>query len=188
MRQIILCITACTLLTQVKGQINLPLPEFKNTINQVDTVNKTLKNLEKASAEVDIKIKGLGYGGSETYLKISGKESSVTLEGGQATFVVKLPDADTDPTTYVELYKFDSDKDRRRVKIGSRKMLGKTRNVDIPNVDLTFSKITSGCYLITVTQPLKKGSYGFVVDPASITSGVTLGSKQSATVFAFDFN
>ncbi len=178
--------TSLFLFLQLTAQQSLPVPEFKNTINHVDTINKTLRNLEKATAEVDIKIKGLGYGGSESFFKVSGKESSIVLESGQAFFVVKLPDADTDPTTYVELYKFESDKDRRRVKIGSRKLLGKTRNVEIPNVNLSFSKISAGCYLITVAQILKKGNYGFVIDPASITSGVTLGSKHSATVFAFD--
>jgi hypothetical protein len=167
----------------VTAQSNLPVPEFKNTINQVDTTQKVLKNLEKANAEVDLKVKGLGYGGSELYLKISGSESSVTLQPSQATFVVKLPDLDTDPSTYVDLYKFDSDKDRRRVKIASRKLTGKTRNVDIPNVDLSFAKISAGCYLITISETLKKGNYGFILDISS-TGG--FGSKQSTTVFAFD--
>jgi hypothetical protein len=186
MRKIILVFMVMAGFINSKAQGKYPAPEFKNTISQLDTLSKKLKNLEKAAAELDIKIKGLGYGGSESFLKISGLQSSVVLPSSQATFIVKLPDADTDPSTYIELYNFEADQDRRRVKIASRKMMGKTRNVSVPTVSLGFSKIVSGIYLITTNQPLKKGSYGFVLDPASLSSGLALGSKQSATVFAFD--
>ncbi len=186
MRKIILLFTVMTGFINSKAQGKYPAPEFKNTVSQLDTLSKKLKSLEKASAELDIKIKGLGYGGSESFLKISGLQSSVVLPSSQAVFIVKLPDADTDPSTYIELYSFESDQDRRRVKIASRKMMGKTRNVTVPTVSLGFSKIISGVYLITTHQPLKKGSYGFVLDPASLNSGLALGAKQSATVFAFD--
>lgn len=174
--------------TYTTAQLNIPIPEFKNTINQVDTSKKILKILEKVAAELDIKITGLA-GASDSYLKISGSQSSVTLQSSEATFVVKLPDSDTDPATYIELYKFDSDKDRRRVKISSRQMFGKTKNVNIPKVDLTFLKISASNYLITIPQMLKRGNYGFIVDPASvIPSGATLGSNHTGTVFAFDIN
>ncbi len=186
MRKIILLLMVVAGFINSSAQGKYPAPEFKNTISQLDTLSKKLKNLEKASAELDIKIKGLGYGGSESFLKISGLQSSVLLPSAQAVFIVKLPDAETDPSSYIELYSFESDQDRRRVKIASRKMMGKTRNVTVPTVSLGFSKVVSGVYLITTNQPLKKGSYGFVLDPASLNSGLALGAKQSATVFAFD--
>jgi hypothetical protein len=186
MRKVILACMVMAVFIHSKAQGKYPAPEFKNTINQLDTLSKKLKSLEKAAAELDIKVKGLGYGGSESFLKISGLQSSVVLPSSQAVFIVKLPDADTDPSTYIELYSFEADQDRRRVKIASRKMMGKTRNVSVPTVSLAFSKIVSGVYLITTNQPLKKGSYGFVLDPASLNSGLSLGSRQSATVFAFD--
>lgn len=172
MKQFVLFISACMVMTHTMAQSNLPIPEFTNTINQVDTIQKVLKNLEKKTAEFDLKIKGLGYGGSESYLSVSGNESSVALQSSQAVFIVKLPDTDIDPTSYVILYKFKSDKDKRRVKIASRKFMGQARNIDIPTVDLSFTKISAGCYLITSSQPLKNGSYGFVLN--------------ALTVFAFD--
>lgn len=172
----------------INAQQQYPLPEFKNTINQIDTVKLNLKDLEKINAEIDIKIKGFGYGGSESYLKLSGIKSTVDFQISEAVFIIKLPDAETDPSTYVELYKFESDKDRRKVKLSSRKLSGRSKNVDIHKLELIFKKITPGNYLITVPKELVAGNYGFVIDPSSISSGFTLGSKSSAIVFAFDLN
>lgn len=185
MRQFILLITTSLILSNSIAQLNIPVPEFKNTIKQVDTSKKTLQNLEKAIGGFDRKIKALGYGGSEIYLRLNGIGSSVTFESTQATFVIKLPDSDTDPSSYVELYKFDSKRNKREVIVSKMGYLGGVKTADIPKVDLIFSKISPGSYLITMSKALAKGSYGFIFDPASI---VKQAATVSATVFAFDIN
>jgi len=130
------------------------------------------------------KIKALGLGGSNLYLKLLGNHSSVVVE--QATFVVKMPDADTDPSSYVGLYKFNVEKDKRELLIAGQKAFGNfNNNPNMPVMPLNFSKIIPGVYLITVQRELTHGSYGFVFDPDTL---VKQASGMTATVFAFDIN
>ncbi|MHB1922527.1 MAG: hypothetical protein ACYCOO_09860 [Chitinophagaceae bacterium] len=44
----------------INAQSNIPLPEFKNTINRINIQRKTLSNLEKADGQIGIRMKVLG--------------------------------------------------------------------------------------------------------------------------------
>lgn len=184
MRIIFLIILTCISSTIANAQSSIPVPEFKNSINHVDTVKNTLDNLEKNVGSMSQKIKTLGLRGSDLYLKLLGSHSSVIIE--KATFVVKLPDSDTDPSSYIALYRLTSDKDKRELLIAGQKAFSNfNNNANMPKVELNFSKIIPGVYLITVQKELTRGSYGFIFEPETL---VKQASGMTATVFAFDIN
>lgn len=162
------------------------LPEFKNTIYVADTIHSKNRSLEKATAEIDVNIRDLGYGGSDQYLKIANNKSTVELADSQAVFIIKLPESDIDPSTYLELYQLTAEKDRRRVKLTSRDVLGKTRNVKPTIIELNFTKIEPAIYLITLKTQIKKGTYCFLPEPSTVKSGVSVLSSKSTLVYAFD--
>lgn len=166
------------------AQLVLPVPEFKNTVNQVDTVNKSLSGLEKTTALLDGKFKAFGLGGKDIFLNIKNSTSTISLDQNQTNFVVKLPDAETDPSTFIELYKFEIKKDSRIVKIGKRNLMANAKQVDVYKPEIIFTKIIPGSFLITPLHPLTSGSYGFMFSSDVQSLGQSV--KESTNVFAFD--
>ena len=186
MKKVLLFLFQIIIVSAFGQKPKVELPEFKNTIYIADTVNSKNLQLEKVTAEIDIKIKSFGYGGSDQSLKIANNKSTVELSDNQAVFIVKLPEPDIDPSTYIELYSLTNESDRRSVKLSSREMFGKTRNVKPTIIELVFTKIETAIYLITPKNQIIKGSYCFLTDPSAIKSGVSVMSSKSTLVFAFD--
>jgi hypothetical protein len=179
-----LLIFLSTLSLNASSQSTLPVPEFKNTVNQIDTAQKTLAGLEKTTALLDGKFKAFGLAGKEFFLNVKNISSTISFEPNQAIFIIKMPDSETDPNAFVELYKFEIKKDSRIIKVGKRSLMANAKQVDISKPEIVFTKVIPGCYLITTVHPLNSGSYGFMFSADVQSLGVS--AKESTTVFAFD--
>ena len=186
MKLIISFIAICFVFNCTNAQSNIPTPEFKNTINHVDTIINKLSTLEKVNGKLNQKKKVFGFAGIYINLSLFGKSSTVSFDQNQATFVVKLPDADTDPSVYVELYRFTIDWDNRIALVSAIKATGGSKQAPSPKVDLAFTKIIPGVYLVTIPQNLAKGNYGFLLDAPSLLKQAN--EFSGATIYAFDIN
>ena len=186
MKKVLTFLFSLIIVSAFSQKPKVELPEFKNTVYIADTINQKNISLEKATAEIDVSIKAFGYGGSDQSLKIANNKSTVEISNDQAVFIIKLPEPDIDPSTYLELYLLTNESDRRKVKLSSREMFGKTRNVKPIIIELNFTKIETAIYLITPKNQMTKGSYCFLTDPSNIKSGANMMTTKSTIVFAFD--
>ncbi len=184
---LLLTILCSSIFSKVVAQTKIKTPEFKNTIGLLSVDKKAISQLEKKDGRIISKAKALGFGGETYSLTISGNSSGIQLENSDHTFIVKLPDNDTDPKMYVNLFKFEVNKSNRTVKIGKGNVMGMggSKSTDITKANLIFTKVEDGIYLITTTETLPKGHYGFVLD---FSSKGGFESKQNLMVFAFDVN
>lgn len=182
--KIIGAIIGVALTLTVKAQV-IPEPEFSSRPYYV-TVSNELKPLERADATIDVKVKAMGYGGSEYYYTVFSNASSVRFKRGEMPKIVVKIDGSSDPAESIVLAKvFEQKKDRRRFIKGKMKLGGKSKDISKYDVPLEFKKIREGLYEIVFTTPLEPGEYAFM----PIGGDNTLGGgsqKQKLTCFGVD--
>ncbi|UPT68015.1 MAG: hypothetical protein M0D57_04965 [Sphingobacteriales bacterium JAD_PAG50586_3] len=145
----------------IQAQTTLPNPEFSGRPYYVS--GSELKALERADATVDVKVKGMGYGGMETYYTVFGKTSSVRFKKAEMPRLVVKIDGSADPAESIVLARtFELKKDRRRFIKGKSKLGGKSKDISKYDVALDFKKIGDGLYEITITGALEPGEYAFM--------------------------
>ncbi len=167
------------------SKLNIEEPEFIDRPYWVKP-DASLNNLERGDATIDFKVKGMGYGGSETYYTVFEKQSSVRFKSGQEpSIVVKVGDK-TDPSELFILSVADSKGDRRRFLLSSRSMTGSSRNLDPTEVNLEFKKIADGIYEIILPTGLAPGEYSFLPMASEGTGLFQTGHKVKITCFGID--
>src|SRR5437773_2463003 len=97
MKQLSAFLLTCALAVFSVSAIAQELPKYANQPMLLDKDGK-LKELEKVISEMKVKAKGMGYGGTSNYMSILGKTSTVAT-GPTPEFVVKMKDAEDDPST-----------------------------------------------------------------------------------------
>jgi hypothetical protein len=161
-----------------------PDPEFSSRpyILQADF---TLKNLERADAQIDMKVKGMGYGGVETYYTVFTPASDVRLsKSALPKFIIKI-EGNLDPSELVALSLGTAKKSRRRFLQGSMGMTGKARDVSDAYLKLEFKKIRNDIYEIILPKDIQAGEYAFM--PISSNSQVTpANTKVKLSCFGID--
>ena len=161
-----------------------PEPEFSSRPYILEG-NNTLKNLERADAQIDMKVKGMGYGGVETYYTVFTPSSDVRLpKDTLPKFIIKI-EGNLDPSELVALSLGTSKKNRRRFLQGSMGMTGKARDVSDAYLKLEFKKIRKDIYEIILPKDVQPGEYAFM--PIGNNSQVTpANTKVKLTCFAID--
>jgi hypothetical protein len=95
----ILLISSDTLFAQ-----SIPEPEYSGRPYTL-APNNTLNDLERTDAQVDIKVKALGYGGYESYYTAFSAKSEIRLnKNNLPKFIIKI-DANTDPSELISMAK-----------------------------------------------------------------------------------
>jgi hypothetical protein len=138
-------------------------PEFKN--QPMLLVNGELSKLEIQTAETKLKVKGLGYGGTQQEISVPGGRSTI-IAPKEPSFVIWV-DEGVDPESLIVLTKTEFDSKKRNIPIQKISALaafgarGKSMS-DKYHVDFEIEKTSEGVYKITPSGPLESGmEYAF---------------------------
>ncbi|MDZ4810934.1 MAG: hypothetical protein SGI96_22085 [Bacteroidota bacterium] len=165
---------------------SFPDPEFSSRPYSLEA-DTALKNLERADAQVDFKLKGLGYGGSETYFTTFTPKSGIRfLKNTLPKLIIKV-DGNIDPSELISLSKAEVKKDRRKFLQSSIALGGGARDVSNTFLKIQFKKLREGIYEIILPKDIQPGEYGFI--PMNTGTGNPLTSfnaKAKITCFGID--
>ena len=149
-----------------------------SVINEGGTASKEL-GLEKPVAKQ--KKKGL-YRGHDTSVRLEGPSAKTAVKPSQA-FVFKPFNASVHPRQQVKLYPFDTKKQYRELSVGGTNMWGGSKNkrATDDSIELTFEKISTGCYKVTPGGALPKGEYAFSLGSNADVQGANAGWGSSVS-------
>lgn len=164
-------------------EVTIPEPEFLNRPYYLD--NGELKGFEKVDGVVDVKIKAMGYGGSDTYYTAFNSESTkrFTIDGFPRVFIKLEPGIDPEEVITILRKEKKKKKNRRRFKIGSRKLSGKARNTNNNIISFNIKKIRNQVYEIIFDSVLESDEYAFA--PMSKTNTDLLSASTSVKMYCF---
>lgn len=163
----------------------LPVPEFTSRPYLL-LPDSTLQDLERADAKLDIKVKGMGYGGSETYYTAFQPKSTVRFPHGSIPRIVIKFDSNVDPTEKITLVKATVKSDRRRFLMGSRSLYGKVRDVSKAQVVVAFKKIGDRYYELQFPNGLEAGEYAIMPMMDANSNNYLTGGTMKITCFGID--
>jgi hypothetical protein len=163
----------------------IPMPDFAKRPFIVGAEN-TLVDFERLVAVVDIKIKGMGYGGSEIFYTVTPSRSQVRFPlSNMPKFVIKT-ESNQDPSEVVYLSKvFESNSKRRRFLATKMSMLGKSKEVDNQFIQIDFKKLGENFYQIIIVDPIGNGEYAFIPFDTGVGSKNMMG-KVFVNCFGID--
>ncbi|MDX2282975.1 MAG: hypothetical protein NW241_02385 [Bacteroidia bacterium] len=146
----------------------VPDPEFSLRPYAAGS-DSTLQSLERAQAQMEMQVVGMGYGGANVYYTAFTPASEVRFSGRSLPKFVMKSEGGTDPAEQIVLCKGEVRKKHRRfVHIGV-KMYGGARDVSSAYVKLEFKRIREGVFEIMLPRTLPPGEYAFM--PLSISTG-----------------
>jgi len=142
----------------------LPVPEFINQPNYFDIADNRLVKLESNTAKMNSKKKTLGLGGGKQFFTMDGGSSKIRFTSSKSVeFMLKTNGDEIDLTSYIKLYRFAVNADKREVVVTSSGGILNSKAEDKSStVNLSVKKVSPGIYLVTFNNPLEAGEYGFV--------------------------
>ena len=164
--------------------IVIPEPEFNSRPYYLS--NGELISLERADATADIRVKGLGWGGSEFFHMAFGAKSTTRFNNGDFPRIFIKVEGNLDLKELITILKEDTSKkkkkkfrNRRRFKQMSYAMGGRARDVSDNEVPFSVKKIRENLYEIVFDNVLLSGEYA--VMPISTENGDILSMAYSKT-------
>jgi hypothetical protein len=150
--------------TPAQQEVALPVPEFENQPFYYDKDANKLIKLETTSAQLVTKKKTLGLKGAKEFFSMNDISSKVRFSSKpNLTFFIKTSGGDVDLTSYVKLYKFISEDQKRVVTINSKEgMLNDKEEEKGKQVSFNVKLISANNYMVQFADPLEAGEYGFV--------------------------
>jgi hypothetical protein len=147
-----------------KPEVVLPVPEFINQPYYYDKNDNRLVKLESSTAQLISKKKTLGLKGAKQFFSMDGASSKIRFTTKtNITFFIKTSGDVIDLTSYIKLYKFISDNEKREVTITSKEgMLNDKEEQKGRQVPLSVKMISKDNYMIQFGETLEAGEYGFV--------------------------
>lgn len=116
--------------------------------------------LEKQKIKLSVKVRGLGYGGADSYLEISGNKSKLNInEGDSVYFLLKMND---NLTGNLSLYKSEVTKNSRRVKYYKQRTFSGA-SIGGETISYNISLQGGDIYRVVPSQKLEAGEYMFVL-------------------------
>jgi hypothetical protein len=186
MKKLILSIaTFVTLITSSYSQ-SFPNLEFSSRPYFLLDDN-TLGNLERADATIESKLKGMGYGGVESYYTAFSSKSGVRYSNNTLPKIIIKIEDNIDPADIISLSVGEIKKDRRRFLQRSMKLGGAARDVSTTNVALEFTKISEGIYEIKLPTEIRPGEYAFMpIGDAGGNPLLNYNTKVKISCFGID--
>ncbi len=158
----------------------IPNPEFNSRPYILN--NGELENIERTDATMEVKSKGLGYGGVEIYYTAFGSESNTRFNKESLPRIFIKLEGNIDPSEIILIVKEDTKrkkKDRRRFKQGSMKLGGGARDISENQINFSVKKIRDDVYEIILDIAIEPGEYAFMpISDASINP-LTAGSTKT---------
>ncbi|MGK6351795.1 hypothetical protein [Parapedobacter sp. DT-150] len=116
--------------------------------------------MEKVKVKLSVKVRGLGYGGADSYLEISGTKSKLNIRDSDSVyFYVKM---DGNLIGNLSLYKSEVTKNSRRVKYYQQRTFSGA-SVGGEPISYNISPQDDGVYKIIPAHKLEDGEYIFII-------------------------
>lgn len=142
-----------------------------------------LSDLERADAQSDNKIKGLGYGGIQTLYTVFTPKSYVRFNKSELPKLVIKVEPGVDPSEQYIIIKATVKKDKRTFMVGSYSMTGRTKNTEDQQIKPEYRKLKDGVYEITLPENIEAGDYGFFSVSIDATQ---IGNRLKISCFGID--
>lgn len=111
----------------------------------------------KTSASAGLLLVGIGNVRTKAVIK-NGRSTTQIKPAETVTLVVKCKDNDIDPTTFIQIIKFEEKKKERRAELSNVNWLGSVSEGNMEYVDFRGKKYGTSSYLLT--YPSVEGEYG----------------------------
>ena len=145
-------------------EVVLPVPEFVNQPYYFDKDGNKLIKLETSNAQLVTKKKTLGLKGAKQFFSMDDVSSKVRFTSkSNIVFFIKTSGDVIDLTSYIKLYKFIAEDQKRVVTITSKEgLLNNNEEEKGKQISFSVKLISNDNYMIQFTDPLEAGEYGFV--------------------------
>ncbi|HEY2722076.1 MAG TPA: hypothetical protein VGI82_10150 [Chitinophagaceae bacterium] len=149
---------------QAAPEIVLPVPEFVNQPYFYDKDGNKLIRLESNSAELVTKKKTLGLKGAKQMFSMDDVSAKVRFTSKpNIVFFIKTGGDVIDLTSYIKLYKFISEDQKRVVTVTSKEgLLNNNEEEKGKQISFSVKSISNDNYMIQFADTLEAGEYGFV--------------------------
>lgn len=148
---------------EARHEIVLPVPEFINQPYYYDKDNNQLIKLETATALMITKKKTLGLKGAKQFLNMDGISSRVRFTIKDIVFFIKTTGDVIDLTSYIKMYKFFPNGDKREVTISSKEgVFNDKEDQKGKLISMSVKPVSKDIYMIQFSENLEAGEYGFV--------------------------
>ena len=148
----------------VVQEVVLPVPEFVNQPCYYDKAANKLINLESTTAQLVTKKKTLGLKGAKQFFSMDGMSSKVRfITRDSMAFFIKTTGDVIDLTSYIKLYKFIPEDQKREVTVTTKEgLLNDKEDEKGKLITMSVKPISKDNYRIEFTEPLDAGEYGFI--------------------------
>lgn len=142
----------------------IPTPEFINQPYFYDSSHNSLIKLENSTAQLVTKKKAFGLQGSKQFFNLDGTSSKIRFTASNnINFIIKTSGDVIDLTSYVKLYEFVPEDQKRIVTINAKEgLLTDKDDAKGKLVPFSVKMISPDNYLIQLANQLDAGEYGFV--------------------------
>jgi len=149
---------------QAPPEVVLPVPEFVNQPYYYDKDGNKLVKLETTTAQLLTKKKTLGLKGAKQFFSMDDVSSKVRFTSKQnIVFFIKTAGDVIDLTSYIKLYKFIAEDQKRVVTITSKEgLLNNNEEEKGKQISFSVKSISPDNYMIQFSDPLEAGEFGFV--------------------------
>jgi hypothetical protein len=136
-------------------------PEFANMVNVIGANGSGSTELGMEKAVAKQRKKGI-YRGHDNSVRLEGANAKVSVSASQS-FSFKPFNPSIHPAQQIKLFPFNTSKKYRELSVGGTNMWGgsKNRKATDNSVELTFKKISDGCYKVSLGGSVPKGEYAF---------------------------
>lgn len=148
----------------VVQEVALPVPEFVNQPCYYDKSGNKLVKLETTTAQLVTKKKTLGLKGAKQFFSMDGMSSKVRfITRDSIAFFIKTSGDVIDLTSYIKLYKFIPEDQKREVTVTTKEGLLNDKDDEKGKlVTMSVKPISKDNYRIEFNEPLDAGEYGFI--------------------------
>ena len=145
-------------------EIVIPTPEFINQPYYYDKEDNRLTKLENSTAQLITKKKSLGLKGAKQFFTMEEANSRVRFTArNNINFLIKTSGDVIDFTSYIKLYKFVPNDQKREVTITSKEgVLNDKEEAKGKQISFSIKQISKENYMIHFTDALEAGEYGFI--------------------------
>ncbi len=148
----------------VVQEVALPVPEFVNQPCYYDKSGNKLVRLETTTAQLVTKKKTLGLKGAKQFFSMDGMSSKVRfITRDSIAFFIKTSGDVIDLTSYIKLYKFIPEDQKREVTVTTKEGLLNDKDDEKGKlVTMSVKPMSKDNYRIEFNEPLDAGEYGFI--------------------------
>jgi hypothetical protein len=137
-----------------------PDPTFLNQVYYY--WSDSLLPCPKTEGRMESKMKALGFGGSQMGYTMDGGRSALRIRTGDSLrFIIKMASMMGDPSTLIQLYRFDAKKDSRQAITSNQSRFGGNKGSKV-QVSFDVQKSGADVFILIPSTRLAPGEYGFM--------------------------